>query len=134
MKIEKHLSLSDNEFEHQFATCQLDPTWFTHEAHLRLAWIHLEKYGLEHAEKNYQQQLENFVKHYGAADKYHKTITIMGVRAVHHFKSRSDTNNFQDFILECPALKTDFKKLINSHYSFDVFELEEARERFVMPN
>lgn len=68
MKIEKHLSLSDKEFEHEFATYHLHPTWFTHEAHLRLARIHLEKYDLEQAEKTYQEQLENYVKHYGAAE------------------------------------------------------------------
>ena len=37
--MEQHYTLTDNEFEKQFQTSSLDPAIFTHEAHLRLAWI-----------------------------------------------------------------------------------------------
>lgn len=35
-----HHQLNDQQFEEQFQNCTFDPTLFTHEAHLRLAWIH----------------------------------------------------------------------------------------------
>ena len=44
-RIEKHYQLSDEEFEQQFQNCLLSPVLFTHEAHLRLAFIHILKYG-----------------------------------------------------------------------------------------
>jgi hypothetical protein len=38
--MEKHLELTDLEFEANFKNCSLNPDIFSHEAHLRLAWIH----------------------------------------------------------------------------------------------
>jgi hypothetical protein len=37
--MEQHQYLSDKEFEEQFETCQMNPSIFSHEAHLRLGWI-----------------------------------------------------------------------------------------------
>ncbi len=50
--MEKHLELTDTEFEKQFYTWQLNPADFSHEAHLRLAWVHVKKYGINEAERN----------------------------------------------------------------------------------
>jgi len=132
--MESHFNLSDTEFENQFQTCSLDPKLFSHEAHLRLAWIHITKYGVDKAEANIQTQLQNFVTHVGATDKYHKTLTIVAVRAVNYFVKKSKTKNFETFINQFPQLKTDFKSLINSHYSVDVFSSKKAKMEFVEPD
>ena len=132
--MEKHYSLTDIEFENQFANCTLDPAIFSHEAHLRWAWIHINKYGLEQAEINIQEQLKKFVVQAGAADKYHTTLTIVAIRAVNHFMKKSDHSNFKDFIGDFPQLKNNFKALINSHYSFNIFENEKARTEFLNPD
>jgi hypothetical protein len=47
-----HFELSDELFEEQFQNCQLNPALFNHEAHLRLAWIHITKYGIDKAIEN----------------------------------------------------------------------------------
>jgi len=132
--MESHFNLSDTEFENQFQTCSFDPKLFSHEAHLRLAWIHITKYGVDKAEANIQTQLQNFVTHVGATDKYHKTLTIVAVRAVNYFVKKSKTKNFETFINQFPQLKTDFKSLINSHYSVDVFSSKKAKMEFVEPD
>lgn len=129
-----HYQLSDTEFEKQFEACKLDPTLFSHEAHLRLAWIHINNYGIQKAKENIQEQLKSFVTHLGAIDKYHKTLTIIAVQAVCHFMQKSDTNNFKDFIKEFPQLQNDFKSLIDSHYSFDIFSFNEAKSKFIAPD
>ena len=131
--MEKHFELSDLEFENQFNSCQLNPSFFSHEAHLRLAWIHIDKYGFEQAKGNIQKQLQDFVAHVGAEDKYHKTLTIVVIQAVNHFMLQSTSDNFPDFIIEFPQLKEDFKSLISSHYSFDVFSSAEAKLKFISP-
>jgi hypothetical protein len=59
--MEKHFTLSDTEFETQFQSCSLHPAIFTHEAHLRLAWIHITKYGADIEIDNIRSQLQNFV-------------------------------------------------------------------------
>ena len=132
--METHFDLTDPEFEKSFAECTLSPAIFSHEAHLRLAWIHIDKNGIEQAKVNIQNQIKDFVAHVGAKDKYHHTLTITAIHAVHHFMNKSESNNFIDFISEFPQLKGNFKKLIASHYSFDIFESAAARNEFVEPD
>ena len=129
-----HFQLSDEEFTTQFKDCTLNPEVFDHEAHLRLAWILIKDIGLVEAEKTIQEQLQNFVKSVGATDKYHLTLTIASMKAVHHFMQRSKMKNFKDFILENPRLKNNFKELINSHYSINIFASEEAKSSFLEPD
>ncbi len=132
--MEKHFELTDSEFEQQFIACKLDPSIFSHEAHLRLAWINIKKYGIQKAEKNVQVQLENFVKYHGANDKYNKTLTIAAVKIVNHFVKQFNANSFFDFILKFNRLKTDFKGLITSHYSLDIFNSKKAKTDYVEPD
>lgn len=129
-----HFKLSDTEFMSQFKNCRLDPSVFSHEAHLRLAWIHIHSFGLAQARENIQKQLQDFVEHVGAKDKYHKTLTIVAIEAVHHFMQISKSHTFKNFMVEFPQLKDNFKGLINSHYSFDIFQSEEARFEYIKPD
>lgn len=131
--MEKHFELNDVIFEAQFADCTLEPALFSHEAHLRLAWIHLNKYGVDQAIANVCRQIKNYAASLGAPDKYNETVTIAAIRAVYHFMLRSKTDNFQDFIAENPRLKTSFKQLLNSHYSTDIFTSERARREYLEP-
>lgn len=132
--MEQHFKLSDTELEQQLASCALDPALFSHEAHLRLAWLQIRQYGMTKAKERIQQQLRTYVEHLGAADKYHTTLTIVAIAAVHHFMAQSSADNFRDFLLEFPQLKTNFKGLVNSHYSYDIFQSDEARQVFVAPD
>lgn len=131
--MEKHTTLTDSQFEQQFSECTLDPALFTHEAHLRLAWIHVHQYGIGKAIENITSQLKNFTAHLGAANKYNHTVTIAAIRAVYHFKLRSVTTSFNDFISENSRLKTSFKELLFSHYSSDIFKSEQAKKEYLEP-
>ena len=132
--MEKHFELSDAEFEKLFGTCELDPGLFSHEAHLRLAWIHIHNYGITTAEANIQHQLQEFVKAIGAKGKYNTTLTIAAVRAVYHFILQSKSESFKEFITEFPQLKNDFKGLMDSHYGFDIYNSELAKKQFLAPD
>lgn len=132
--MQNHFDLNDDVFEKLFETCELSPDLFNHEAHLRLAWIHIEKYGLEQAIQNIENQLKKFVAHVGAKNKYHQTLTIVAVRVVHHFAQQAKEKSFQSFIQQFPDLKNNFKQLINSHYTYDVFNSEKARILYQEPD
>ncbi|MEQ9266358.1 MAG: hypothetical protein RLN81_14105 [Balneolaceae bacterium] len=132
--MEKHRELSDSEFEHQFITCALRPSDFTHEAHLRFAWINIRQYGIEQAEIIIQRQLKNYVDFAGATNKYNTTLTIAAIKAVYHFMLRSDSETFKDFIAEFPRLKSNFKELMASHYGFDIYNSEIAKKKFLEPD
>lgn len=132
--MENHLKLSDDAFEEQFRSCAFEPADFSHEAHLRLAWIHIQKYGIEKAEKNVQEQLLKYVGHVGAKDKYNSTLTLAAIKAVHHFILKSKADSFSNFIEEFPRLKYHFKELMACHYSFDIYNSPKAKRTFLAPD
>jgi len=132
--MEKHYRLSDIEFENQINSCLMDSADFSHEAHLRLAWININKYKLEQAEVNIQNQLKRFVAFAGAKNKYNTTLTIAGLKAVNHFVLKSYSNNFKDFIIEYPRLKYNFKELMEFHYGFDIYNSVRAKVEYLEPD
>jgi len=132
--MEKHFELSDIEFEKQFINCELSPSDFSHEAHLRLAWICIDRYGIKGAEKYVPIHLQKFVEFVGANDKYNMTLTIAAIKAVYHFRLKSKSNNFKDFITEFPRLKMNFKDLMSCHYGFDIYNSESAKKEFLEPD
>lgn len=131
--MEKHYELSDTEFEKQFSSCTLDSNVFSHEAHLRLAWIHINKYGVDRAVENITSQLQHFVGSLGASDKYNHTVTIAAIKAVYHFVLKSSTTDFRSFISENPRLKNNFRELLSYHYSTDIFKSEKAKKDYLIP-
>lgn len=134
MIIKSHIQLSDQEFEEQFETITLAPRLFTHEAHIRLAYIHIQKYGAPQAEENMCIQIKRFATHFGDTEKFNKTVTIAAVKAVYHFLQKSTSNTFSDFIKEFPQLITKFKDLLSAHYGFNVFADPKAKKEFVDPD
>ena len=132
--MEKHFELTDSEFEIGFQNCILHPAIFTHEAHLRLAWIHITKYGRDIAIKNICDQLIVFTEFVGAREKYNATLTVAAIHAVYHFLKKSKTGTFQDFIHEFPRLKYNFKNLMKFHYAADIFNLQRAKMQYIEPD
>jgi len=131
--MDDHFELNDAEFEVAFSKGTLSPTLFDHEAHLRLAWIHINKYGIDSAIDNICVQLKDYVVQHGVADKFNATVTIAAIRAVYHFKLKSESNNFCDFIQEFPKLKNNFKELLGCHYITDIFNSTAARKNYIEP-
>lgn len=129
-----HFELDDRAFEAQLESCTLNPDYFTHEAHIRLAWIHLSSYGKEQAIENICKQLQNFVNVLGAGEKYNKTLTIAAIKMVHHFMQKSKAVHFKDFIADFPRLLYNFRELIEYHYATDIFNSPEAKEVYLAPD
>lgn len=125
--------ISDEAFEQLFESCSMPAEDFTHEAHLRLAWIHISKYGIDTAVENIKTQLKAYTASLGAADKYNETLTIAAIHAVHHFRKKSSSDGFDAFIKEFPALKNNLKGLLEQHYGFSIFS-EEAKMKFLLPD
>jgi len=129
-----HFELSDSEFEKRFKDGSLTPTLFTHEAHLRLAFIHISKYGLKTACNTISNQISKYVIQLDKADKFNKTLTIAGVKIVNHFMIKSKSNTFQEFITKFPRLKNNFKQLLDTHYGFDIVNSEKAKISYLEPD
>lgn len=132
--MEKHFELSDNEFIKQFYNCKLNPDVFTHEAHLRLAWINIKKDGVLTAEENILNGLQKYVTHLGAKDKFNKTLTVAAIKAVYHFMIKSKAEDFKAFISEFSRLKYNFKELMACHYGFDIYNSSMAKTEYLQPD
>ena len=134
MIIKDHTQLSDEDYERQFERCTFKPRLFTHEAHLRLAYIHIRKYGLAQAEKNMADQIKQFADYYGASEKFNKTVTIAAVKAMNHFMNKATSDGFFNMMKEFPQLSTNFKGILRQHYSFNVFSDPRAKKDFILPD
>jgi hypothetical protein len=132
--MEKHRELSDTVFLQQFASCQLTPELFSHEAHLRLAWLHLEEHELEEAIRLVAHQIIAYVTALGAGDKFNMTLTVAAIRVVHHFRQKAKSTRFLAFIREFPQLKNNFKELLDSHYTIDIYQSPLARKTYLEPD
>ncbi|MBT8268326.1 MAG: hypothetical protein KJN59_03810 [Bacteroidia bacterium] len=132
--MDNHYRFSDFELEEEFRGMTLHPKYFNHEAHLRLAWIHIRKYGIEKAIDNLCIQIYNYANYLGANDKFNKTVTVASIRAVYHFMLKSNSENFKTFIGENPRLNNNFKELLAQHYDIDIWNNETARSSFLQPD
>lgn len=131
--VHHHSQLTDDQFIGQLIDTTLDPALFNHEAHLRLAWYCINRYGIEEAINQVTAYLSAYVAALGATDKYNTTLTIAAVKAVYHFMQKSAFKNFSDFIASNPRLNTEFKSLLSSHYSTDIYNNPEAKVKFLEP-
>ena len=132
--MKKPQKLSNEEFETEFRNGTLNPKLFDHIAHLRLAWIHITKYGMDIAKDNIIDQLKEFVSKHADPDKFNVTLTIASIKTVNHFILKSESKTFEDFIEEFPRLNSNFKGLINQHYQYDIFNSEAAKKEFIEPD
>lgn len=134
MKEMDHRELADFELEQKFEDHSLHASYFSHEAHLRLAYIHIAKYGASKAGQNMADQIKSYALAKGAKDKYNETVTIAAVKAMDHFMRKSSCDDFDGLIQEFPRLLTSFKEILGQHYGFDVFRSVEAKQRFLEPD
>jgi hypothetical protein len=132
--MDSHLQLSDDDLKDQFENCSLKPELFTHEAHLRLGWIYITKYGLEKAEEKLKTYIPQFDKAFGDGTKFNLTLTMASAKVLYHFIQKKDLNSFTDFIREFPRLKTNFKDVLYYHYSNAIFGNEKAKHTYIEPD
>jgi len=132
--LEKHYRYSDEDYEHKFRDCKFPPLYFSHEAHLRLAYIHLKKYGLKQSIENMCNQIYDFAIKYGATMKFNATVTFASLNIMYQYMQKSKSENFQDLMKEFPLLLQDFKGVIKQHYSGDIFRSPEAKTTILQPD
>ena len=128
------VNLNDKEFEQLFSQALIEPEDFNHLAHLRLGWIHITKYGIEEAIENVSHQLKAFVSKHGAEDKYHHTLTVSSLYIILHFIEKYPSLGFSELIKKEPRLLEDFRKLLESHYSPELYMSEQAKHTYLLPD
>lgn len=118
--------ITENELLEQIESCSLCPELFTHETMLRLAWILIQKHGLDVAIVKNGHIKEKYFKTALKSDKFNKTLSRAYVEILYYFMKKSNTNNFDKLLREFPRLKFDFQKLVKTHYGYNI--LKEHRQ------
>ncbi|PQB04072.1 hypothetical protein [Aureitalea marina] len=126
--------MKDQEFLTAFGSAQLPPDQFDHKAHLRLAYLQIKQHGRDTASELISKQIKDYTIHWGAATKYHQTLTQAAVYTMSQFMDRKPELGFEDLLRHFPRLLTGFNELIGQHYSKDLLASEEARERYLEPD
>ena len=134
MRMKDHYQFNDEEYEKVFESYRLKPAQFTHEAHLRLAYIHINKYGRAQAEANMCKQIKGYAESLGVYDKFNKTVTIASVKVMDHFMQKAQSATFTGLMKEFPTLLTDFRSLLSKHYGFNVFSDKRAKAEYIEPD
>ncbi|MFA5298846.1 MAG: hypothetical protein WC389_11630 [Lutibacter sp.] len=120
--------LSDNELLEQLENCSLKPELFTHETMLRLAWILIQKHGLEVAIVKNNIIKERYFKTALKSDKFNKTLTRAYAEILYYFMRKTNTNDFNKLLREFPRLRYDFKKLVKTHYGYNILKEHRTEE------
>lgn len=132
--MESHLSLSDHKFIGKLKTATLPSSLFSHEAHLRLAWLNIKRFGIKEGTVETCLLIKAYVIALGVENKFNKTLTVAATKAVYHFMRKSELDRFEDFIDTFKRLKFNFKELMAVHYSFDIYNSEFAKKNYLAPD
>ena len=69
-----HRQYTNEQFEQSFSDCSFNASLFSHEAHLRLGFIHIIKYGLPRAIENHCLQIQAFEGMHGLGNSIKRLL------------------------------------------------------------
>ncbi|AKQ63713.1 hypothetical protein A176_000625 [Myxococcus hansupus] len=127
------LSDTDRRFRLAFEACTIVPADFSHEAHVRLAYVYLSEHGTEESIARMRTALQRFLVHHGIpATKFHETLTRAWVLAVEYFMGKAPSGSSKDFIEKNSELLDS--GIMLTHYSAQVLFSADARGAYVEPD
>lgn len=125
---------SDDEFLDAFLTCRVPGSAFDHRGHLKIAWILLQKHGLEVAVRETCEGIRRLAAHLGAPGKFHWTLTEALVRIMAARGAANRTQGFDAFLAANPDLVTDARGVVGRHYSAERLAGLDAKRGFIAPD
>ena len=126
--------LSDAQFLADVEACRLPAQAFGHRAHLRLAWLYLQRHPLDQAIERTCEVIARFATHHGATAKFHRTLTEALVRLMAAGGASDPRLPHAVFRDRNPHLWGDVRELLTQYYSPQRLATPEARLRFILPD
>jgi len=123
---------SDAAFLEAFDAGRPEGGVFGHREHLRLAWILIDRHGIDAAAPEIERRLQHLAEAHGMPEKYNRTMTLFWVRLVGHVAERSPADSSVEF-LEAEAWLLD-PGLARRHYSAELLSSRRARAAWVDPD
>ncbi len=128
------LPQEDEEFLQMFEQCSLSGKCWTHVAHVRMAWLQMER------SSSFEEALERIRAGIMAFNSsvqsvgYHETITVAFARLIHHKRQTERAETWQDFVDKHSDLVSREEPILHRYYSAEVLSSQKARDVFVEPN
>jgi hypothetical protein len=120
--------MTDQEFLDAFESGHLSPAGFHHRDHLRLAWLQVNRLGLEAGAAAVAGGIRRYAEAHGHHRLYHQTLTRFWVRIVAHALQPT----FEATLLRHPMLLR--KDLPLQHWSRETLYGDAAREAWIDPD
>ena len=118
-----------------FQAGTLDMEAFDHEAHIYMAWLHLEEYPVLEAARLYSDALKRVTAKLGIPDKYHETITWFYMFLIDERIRTSESNGWLSFKRDNADLFAHGdQSVLHRYYRAGTLGSDEARESFLLPD
>jgi hypothetical protein len=115
-----------------FETGAIDPDSFDHESHIYMGWLYIREYGVIDGLAHFDKAIRRLVKHLGAEDKYHMTITWFFMLLI---AERFETaEGWLQFKQRNADLITGSKPVLSRYYTQEHLFSNRARTRFLLPD
>ena len=122
--------MTDDAFLTRFEAASLP--CFGHREHLRVAFAHARRGGVDHAVARAREGLRHFAAAHGEPGRYHDTLTTAWARVVAHHALLAPEDDFDAFLAAHPRLAD--RDLLSAHYSRQRLFSASARAGFVDPD
>jgi hypothetical protein len=121
--------MTDDEFLAAFDTCTLPKPLWTHEAHVRLAWICLGRMSFAAARDHVRAGIRKYNESLGNTAGYHDTVTVAFVRIISTKRRLGET--FAEFRDTNPEVFSKTEPILLRYYSKPRIDSAAARAMFV---
>lgn len=119
-----------------FVGCTLTSAQWTHEAHVRTAFLHARQHALDEAHLRLRAGIIRLNERHGLAETsargYFETLTRVWLILVANARLRSGAANSQELLARCPELYD--RTLPSRYYSKELLSSVRARSIFVAPD
>lgn len=127
--------MTDAEFLEAFETCCLRADQWTHQAHVRMAWLYLQRMPLPLAIPVVREGIKRYNVSLNKPLGYHETITLAFLHLISdRIQNGNSPQSFEIFCSQHPDLLDREMKTLLSHYQKETLFSQLARESFVCPD
>jgi len=117
-----------------FEACEINAEEFSHEAHIFIGWLYLQKTDLSSGMRRFSATLRQLTRKLGVPGKYHETVTWFFMMQIAERCQRIDAGDWCQFKAENPDLFSDAKALLSRYYTPARLASSLAREQFMLPD
>ncbi len=127
--------MTDDEFLEAFEECRIPKEFWTHEAHVRMAWLYLRRRPLDEVIPFVRLAIQRYNASLGNTEGYHETITLAYLILIDARIDRgSSEQTFAAFSRAFPSLLDRNLSVLLEHHSHDLLFSSEAIRGFVEPD